>query len=153
MRRSLWLLLIPALLAAWWAEEFLSEPAPRQAPNLAYSDLMKDLASGNLRDLTLRGRAITGSLSNGRAFQSFTPLEPQALVERALEAGVHVIARPAEEDVNPLLHYILAWAPYFLWLWLLYRVALRLIHRATEAQAARIAQLESRLAAFEAKPR
>lgn len=154
MRRSTWLLLGALGLATTWIvldslPYTASGPLPQQ---MAYSDLMAELPKGTVRDMVVKGRTVTGLRKDGVPFSTYTPTEPDKLVDLALASGARIVARPAETEPNPLLHYILAWAPWLLWLWVFHSIALRLIDRATAAQSARIAQLEARLAALEAGP-
>ncbi len=154
MRRSTWLLLGALVLATAWIvlDNIPYAPSRPPAPQMAYSDLMADLQKGTVRNMVVKGRAITGDLKDGTAFMAYSPTEPEKLVELALASGTHIIARPADTDPDPLLHDLLSWAPWFLWLWVFRSIALRLIDRAAASQSARIAQLEARLAALEAKP-
>lgn len=154
MRRSTWLLLGALALATTWIvlDNIPYAPSRSSAPQMAYSDLMAELDKGTVRVMVVKGRAITGDLKDGRAFMSYSPTEPEKLVELALASGTRIIARPADTDPDPLLHYLLSWAPWLLWLWVFRSIALRLIIRAADSQSARIAQLEARLAALEAKP-
>lgn len=154
MRRSTWLLLGAFGLATTWIvldsiPYTSSGPLPQQ---MAYSDLMAELPKGTVRDMVVKGRIITGLRKDGVSFSTYTPTEPDKLVELALAAGTRIIARPAETEPNPLLQYLLAWAPWFLWLWAFRSITLRLIDRAAIAQSTRIADLEARLAAQEARP-
>jgi hypothetical protein len=155
MRRSTWFLLgILGLATSWIVLDNIpytpSGPLPQ---HMAYSDLMAELPKGNVRDMVVKGRAITGLRKDGAPFEAYTPTEPDKLVELALASGTRILARPADTEPNPLLHYLLAWAPWLLWLWVFRSIALRLIDRATAAHTARIAQLESRLTALESTSR
>ena len=75
------------------------------AQQVAYSDFLNDVNAGHVREVSIQGRSLSGTLSDGRTFQTYTPEDP-ALVSRLTEKNVRVVARPEDSDVNPLLHYL-----------------------------------------------
>ncbi len=83
------------------------------AQQVAYSDFVNEVNAGHVRDVVIQGRTVTGQLSDGRNFQTYTPEDPQ-LVSRLTEKGVRVVARPEESEVNPLFHYLMSWFPMLL---------------------------------------
>lgn len=151
MRRFRWL--IAVLLGAVLVGLInLSQPAPpRPGAQIAYSDLMAEAEGGNVRDAVITGRALHGRLRDGRAIRAYLPVEPDRLVERLVASGAYVVGSPAEDDVNPLLHYVLAWVPYILFLLAFRSIGIRLVTRHDEAWGARIRDLEARLATAESK--
>ncbi len=92
----------------------LFQPSTSRAPatQVAYSEFIGEVNGGRVRDVTIQGRTVSGSLNDGRSFQTYTP-EDATLVSRLTEKGVRVIAKPEESD-NPLLHYVLSWFPMLL---------------------------------------
>src|SRR4029453_17027086 len=76
-------------------------------------DFVADVNAGRVRDVVIQGRTVSGQLSDGRNFQTYTPEDP-SLVSRLTDKGVRVIAKPEDSDVNPLLHYLLSWFPMLL---------------------------------------
>lgn len=112
--RNLALWVIVALLLVALFNLFQPSSGPgRTAQQVAYSDFLNEVNAGHVRDVTIQGRTVTGQLSDGRSFQTFTPEDP-SLVSRLTERGVRVVARPEESDVNPLFHYLLSWFPMLL---------------------------------------
>jgi len=93
----------------------LFQPGGTRVPTsqIAYSDLISEVNTGHVRDVVIQGRTLTGQMSDGRNFQTYTPEDP-TLVQRLTEKGVRVIAKPEDSDVNPLLHYLLSWFPMLL---------------------------------------
>jgi len=93
----------------------LFQPSTNRSPStqLAYSDFIADVNGGRVRDVVIQGRIVSGQLTDGRSFQTYTPEDP-TLVNRLTEKGVRVIAKPEESDINPLLHYVLSWFPMLL---------------------------------------
>ena len=93
----------------------LFQPGTSRPPSsmVAYSDFVTEVTSGHVREVTIQGRTVSGTLSDGRAFQTYTPEDP-SLVSRLTDKGVRVIAKAEDSDVNPLLHYLLSWFPMLL---------------------------------------
>ncbi len=112
--RNLALWVIVALLLVALFNLFQPNSSSRQAgQQVAYSDFLNEVNGGRVRDVTIQGRTVTGQLSDGRSFSTFTPEDP-TLVSKLTEKGVRVVARPEESDVNPLFHYLLSWFPMLL---------------------------------------
>jgi cell division protease FtsH len=80
---------------------------------VAYSDFLNEVNQGQVRDVVIQGRTVSGQLTDGRSFTTFTPEDPQ-LVQRLTERGVRVVARPEESDVNPLFQILISWFPMLL---------------------------------------
>jgi cell division protease FtsH len=94
----------------------LFQPSGSSRPGssqVAYSDFLNEVQAGHVRDVTIQGRTLTGQLSDGRQFTTYTPEDP-AMISRLTEKGVRVVARPEESEVNPLLHYLASWFPMLL---------------------------------------
>jgi cell division protease FtsH len=111
--RNLALWVIIALLLVVLFNLFQPGSSRSPAAQLAYSDFIADVNAGRVRDVQIQGRIVSGTLADGRQFQTYTPEDP-TLVSRLTEKGVRVIAKPEESDVNPLLHYVLSWFPMLL---------------------------------------
>ncbi|MDO9707798.1 ATP-dependent zinc metalloprotease FtsH [Paracraurococcus lichenis] len=109
---ALWVI-VALLLVALFNLFQPSGSGQRGAQQVAYSDFLNEVGSGHVRDVVIQGRTVTGQLSDGRTFQTYTPEDP-ALVGKLTEKGVRVVARPEESDVNPLFHYLLSWFPMLL---------------------------------------
>ncbi len=85
----------------------------RAQMQVAYSDFLNEVNNGTVRDVVIQGRIVSGQLTDGRSFSTFTPEDP-GLVSRLTERGVRVIARPEESDVNPLFQILISWFPMLL---------------------------------------
>ncbi|GGC38320.1 ATP-dependent zinc metalloprotease FtsH [Siccirubricoccus deserti] len=109
---ALWVI-VALLLVALFNLFQPSGSGQRGAQQVAYSDFLNEVGAGHVRDVVIQGRIVTGQLSDGRTFQTYTPEDPN-LVGRLTEKGVRVVARPEESDVNPLFHYLLSWFPMLL---------------------------------------
>src|SRR5581483_12403562 len=108
--RNLALWVIIALLLVVLFNLFQPGATQRSATQVAYSDFLGEVNSGHVRDVVIQGRTVTGQLSDGRSFQTYTPEDP-SLVKTLTDKGVRVVAKPEESEVNPLLHYLLSWFP------------------------------------------
>ncbi|MFO0466138.1 MAG: ATP-dependent zinc metalloprotease FtsH, partial [bacterium] len=109
---ALWVIVALLLVALF----NLFQPSGSSRPGtsqVAYSDFLNEVQAGHVRDVTIQGRTLTGQLSDGRQFSTYTPEDP-ALISRLTEKGVRVVARPEEAEVNPLLHYLASWFPMLL---------------------------------------
>jgi cell division protease FtsH len=112
--RNLALWVIVALLLVALFNLFQPSSGPgRASQNVAYSDFLNEVNAGHVRDVTIQGRIVTGVLTDGRSFQTYTPEDP-TLVSKLTDKGIRVVARPEESDVNPLFHYLLSWFPMLL---------------------------------------
>ena len=111
--RNLALWVIIALLLVVLFNLFQPGATHTSATQVAYSDFITEVNGGRVRDVVIQGRTVSGQLTDGRTFQTYTPEDP-SLVQRLTDKGVRVIAKPEESDVNPLVHYLLSWFPMLL---------------------------------------
>ncbi len=111
--RNLLLWVIIALLLVVLFNIF--QPTGTQHPpaQVAYSDFLGDVNTGHVRDVVIQGHTVSGQLTDGHSFQTYTPDDP-ALVSNLTAKGVRVIAKPEDQDSNSLLHYLLSWFPMLL---------------------------------------
>ncbi len=111
--RNLALWVIIALLLVVLFNLFQPGSTHTSSSQEAYSDFITQVNNGQVRDVVIQGRTISGQLNDGRTFETYTPEDP-SLVSRLTEKGVRVVAKPRDADVNPLLHYLLSWFPMLL---------------------------------------
>jgi cell division protease FtsH len=111
--RNLALWVIIALLLVVLFNLFQPGATHNAATQVAYSDFISEVNGGRVRDVVIQGHTISGQLSDGRTFQTYTPEDP-TLVKTLTDKNVRVIAKPEDSDVNPLLHYLLSWFPMLL---------------------------------------
>ena len=111
--RNLALWVIIALLLVVLFNLFQPGTTRSASTQMAYSDFVGEVNGGRVRDVVIQGHTVSGQLSNGTSFQTYTPTDP-SLVSRLTDKGVRVIAKPEDSDVNPLLHYLLSWFPMLL---------------------------------------
>ncbi|MGH7154455.1 MAG: ATP-dependent metallopeptidase FtsH/Yme1/Tma family protein, partial [Acetobacteraceae bacterium] len=111
--RNLALWVIIALLLVVLFNLFQPGTTHNASTQVAYSDFINEVNQGHVRDVVIQGRTVSGQLSDGRSFETYTPDDP-TLVHTLTSHGVRVVAKPRDADVNPLLHYLLSWFPMLL---------------------------------------
>ncbi len=111
--RNLALWVIIALLLVVLFNLFQPGTTHNSATNIAYSDFITEVNTGHVRSVVIQGHDITGQLTDGRNFETYTPNDP-TLVNNLTSKGVRVVARPQGGNTNPLLHLFLSWFPMLL---------------------------------------
>ena len=110
---ALWVIVALLLVALFNLFQPSGGTANRAQMQVAYSDFLNEVGAGHVRDVTIQGPNISGSLTDGRSFATFAPSDP-GLVSRLTEKGVRVVARPIESDQNPLFQILISWFPMLL---------------------------------------
>ncbi|MGA9855865.1 MAG: ATP-dependent zinc metalloprotease FtsH [Gammaproteobacteria bacterium] len=109
----IWILIAVVLLAVF--NSFTSSSSKTQA--IAYSSFLTDVQEGSITDITFDGRSITGSLSSGEKFSTYSPLTTDfaPLVDslRKNNANVKIAAKPPEQT-SWLLQLLFSWGPMLL---------------------------------------
>ncbi len=90
---------------------FQANQSPRG--EIVFSDFLKKVDSGEVREVTLRGNSVTGRLSDGSAFRTFTAEYPD-LVKSLRDKGVKIEVKPP--DNNPWYAILLQWVPMLLFI-------------------------------------
>jgi cell division protease FtsH len=117
------LLLILALLPFLGLANALHEAANRRATReLAYSDILSSLDRGTVQDVTIIGQALTGHLTDGKAFSTYAP-DDASLIRRLIERKVQILAKPQDSASGAFLSYLLPSLPLLViigvWIFLL----------------------------------
>jgi cell division protease FtsH len=81
--------------------------------DVAYSQFISEVDQGRVRSVTISGQQIVGSYSDGSAFQTFAPEDPD-LVKRLEDRGVQIAAKPPTEAGQSLIGMLMSWFPMFL---------------------------------------
>jgi cell division protease FtsH len=84
----------------------------KQTFTLSFSEFLKVLDKGELKEVTIQGNEIKGTLVNGKLFDSYTPDDPK-LVERLTAKNVSIIAKPKDESPW-YLSALISWIPMLL---------------------------------------
>ena len=84
-----------------------------KATQVAYSTFLNEVDQGKVDHVLIRGHTITGALKNGSAFETYAPSDP-TLVSSLISKHVRVDAKPVTNPENPLIKYLISWAPMLL---------------------------------------
>ncbi|MEO5346660.1 MAG: ATP-dependent zinc metalloprotease FtsH [Magnetococcus sp. YQC-9] len=105
---SLWLVIGLLLIMLF---NLFNQPTPRDQ-SIPFSEFLFQLDQGKITDVVVQDRRISGVYSDGVAFTTYTPHDPD-LMRMLREKKVNITARPPEE--TPLLVTILiSWFPMLL---------------------------------------
>ncbi|MBI36572.1 MAG: cell division protein FtsH [Alphaproteobacteria bacterium] len=87
---------------------------------LAFSDFLAQVESGQVSEVTIQGNDIQGRLQNQVPFKTYAPDDPQ-LVQRLTDQGVRITATP-QKSINPILGHLLTWLPFIVivGIWILF---------------------------------
>ncbi|MFQ5898387.1 MAG: ATP-dependent zinc metalloprotease FtsH [Candidatus Methylomirabilia bacterium] len=80
---------------------------------IVFSDFLRKVEAGEVRDVTIRGNAVKGRLADGSPFTSYTVDYPD-LVKMLRERGVRITVKPP--DTNPWYGVFLQWIPMLLFI-------------------------------------
>jgi cell division protease FtsH len=108
--RNLALWVIIAVLLVVLFDLFQPGTGQHGAQQMAYSDFVSEMNSGHIRNVQIAGHTVTGSLTDGHAFQTYTPEDP-TLAQRLTDKGVTVVAKPEDDGGNIILRGLLNWLP------------------------------------------
>ena len=85
-----------------------------QSSAISYSNFLGKVQEGSVKEVNIAGNVVTGTLSNGDKFRTYTPADP-ALTDRLLAKNVAINARP--EEGPSIWQYILVQTlPFLLFL-------------------------------------
>ncbi|HFQ15884.1 MAG TPA: cell division protein FtsH, partial [Rhodobacteraceae bacterium] len=103
---ALWIIIGLLLVALF---NLFQGPSQKNPGNdIPYSQMLSEVESGNVRDVTIVNQNITGHYTNGRTFKTYAPKDP-GLVEKLNAKGVEIIAKPQEK--SPLFSIFVSWFP------------------------------------------
>ncbi len=88
-----------------------SQPASK-AEEVVFTDLMNSVERGDVSEVTIQGRNISGNFLDGSPFSTYTPEDPD-LVRTLREKGVRIKAKPVEE-MNWIVTALVSWFPMLL---------------------------------------
>ena len=81
---------------------------------LAFSDFMNLAESKKVSEVLIEGPDISGTLSDGKKFYSYSPYDP-TMVETLRQNGVKVEARPQDTSSSTFWSVFVSWFPNELW--------------------------------------
>ncbi len=106
---ALWMVI--GLIVILLFQLFQQNQSPRG--EIVFSDFLKKVESGEVREVTLKGNNVSGRLSDGSSFRTYTADYPD-LVRSLKDKGVKIDVKPA--DTNSWLAIILQWVPMLLFI-------------------------------------
>ncbi|NGZ27361.1 MAG: ATP-dependent metallopeptidase FtsH/Yme1/Tma family protein [Magnetococcales bacterium] len=89
-----------------------NQPISRDKQAIAFSEFIQYLDQGNVTDVAIQGRILSGILNDGSTFTTYLPEDPD-LMRLLREKKVNIVAKPPEE--TPLfLTILISWFPMLL---------------------------------------
>ena len=107
---ALWLVIVLLLFALFNLFQGTASRGPQ--PPLDYSEFISHVDNGQVLEVTIEGKEITGQFRDGSEFKTVAPDDP-GLVDRLLNNGVRLSAAEPEET-SPLLSILISWFPMLL---------------------------------------
>ena len=80
---------------------------------VAFSEFLSEVEKGRVIKVEIQGNNITGLLSDGSSFTTYSPNYPN-LVEQLSTKGVSIVASPLDAKMPSLLGILLSWFPMLL---------------------------------------
>ena len=80
---------------------------------LPFSSFLDEVDAGRVVEVQIQGSNISGVLSNGNTFKTYSPNYPE-LVDKLSDKGVSIVATPTEDKMPSLLGILLSWFPMLL---------------------------------------
>jgi len=108
---ALWVIIALLVFALFNLFQGTSPRSPQT--NLAYSDFLAAIETGEVREVTIQGHNITGQFRDGRSFGSYAPDDPQMMTLLSKQ-GVRVKAMPSDENSPTLWGILISWFPMLL---------------------------------------
>ena len=110
--RNLALWIIIALLVFALFNLFQGSPTRGPENSLAFSEFLTEVERGEVLEVTIQGKKITGHYRDGRNFSTYAPEDPN-LVNRLNDRGVRITAAPPDEG-SPFWSILISWFPMLL---------------------------------------
>jgi cell division protease FtsH len=79
---------------------------------ISFSQMLKEVDQGQVREVTVQGQQINGTFPNGRRFYAYA-LVNAALIQQLHDKGVLVTVRPAEENPPWYISLLVSCLPFF----------------------------------------
>ena len=107
----MWIVIVFLVLGLF---NLFQNPKNTQAQNkISFSNFMEEVDNGRVMDVEIQGNNITGTLSDGKKFSTYSPNDPN-LVSKLSDKGVSITASPTEEKMPSLFGILLSWFPMLL---------------------------------------
>ena len=107
----LWAVILAILVLLF---NLFQQPGGQQGETgIPFSDFLAEVSNGQIREVTIKGNNINGVYSDGRAFTTYAPNDPN-LVERLNKRGVVIKAVPTDDGSPTLMQILISWFPMLL---------------------------------------
>ena len=106
---ALWMVI--GLIVILLFQLFQQNQSPRG--EIVFSDFLKKVEAGEVREVTLKGNNVSGRMSDGSSFRTYTADYPD-LVKSLRDKGVKIDVKPP--DTNSWLAIVLQWVPMLLFI-------------------------------------
>ena len=105
----LWLVIAVVLMSVFQG----FSPGTNDTPTYSYTEFVRDVNQGQIREVTIEGRVITGVNRSNQQFRTVGPANDQKLVDELIDRGID--ARWKEPDSPGMLSTIfISWFPMLL---------------------------------------
>jgi cell division protease FtsH len=148
---AIWIVVVLLLLALF---TLFQNPGTRTRTNeIPYSQFVTSVDEGRVREVVLRGPDISGTFTDGRAFQSYGPANPD-LIPQLQSKGVAVTIRPQQdEEKSRIISLIVSWLPFValigVWIFMSQRIKRAEPVTTSAGRPGEIAELRRRLEELE----
>ena len=105
---ALWIIIGLVLVALF--QVFQGSSSRQTSTDLAFSQFLAEVEAGQVQDVTIQGNNITGHYTNGSAFNTYAPYDPE-LVKTLRSHDVQIAAVPVEEGGLSILGILISWFP------------------------------------------
>jgi len=90
-------------------------PPPKQVTKLAYSQFLEKAKSGDIKQVTVEDRNITGVTQDDKPFVTYVPQVSESVLKSLVESGV-VVRGKAPEQPSLLMNIFVSWFPIILFI-------------------------------------
>jgi cell division protease FtsH len=105
---ALWVIIFLLVLAL---VTLFQNPGQRgTTSDMAYSQFLNEVEAGRVSNVVIQGPEVHFTLSDGRAYQSYSPNDP-SLVQKLSAKGVNFSAKPLQENLPWFLALLVNWMP------------------------------------------
>ena len=116
---ALWILVALLLVVLF---NLFQGPSQKQAPQgIKYSEFVQQVDNGAIKQVTIQGNQIRGTLGSGQQFTTNKPEDP-SLVQRLIDHHIDFNAEPADDNFN-LVAILIQYLPFLLligvWIWVI----------------------------------
>ncbi|PPJ45675.1 ATP-dependent metallopeptidase FtsH/Yme1/Tma family protein [Rhizobium sp. KAs_5_22] len=102
---ALWAIIALLLIALF--SMFQTSPSQTSSREIPYSQFLREVDAGRVRDVTVTGNRVLGSyVENGTAFQTYSPVVDGSLLQKLQDKNVMIVARPETDGSSGFLNWI-----------------------------------------------